>query len=292
MDDCYDGFYTCLKRDAKFPSIVYLDNNNNNYNVEFTGTPPASMRFRLRGDTSAPGMIVNIKFPNSDSYSVFKKGESSAVEPNGYQEGGGRIMTTPMIPVAGVSCGENNYEGGAVNRLTFYITPGNCDLTIGTRNVIQLGIRLEFTVQEFFDTGGPTLFVARMAAVLGIHFADLRVVRVYQGSTVVEFEVFDSGELDEGEEERDDSFLSKVLEKFETEIAVLETFMGSVVLNAVANGNAIVTPNTPTVDGEGNISIESFIFEGQDNKDKSVDETAENIVTKIVYTTADTSTEG
>ena len=70
MDDCMDGFYTCLKRKAKFPSVVYLDNNNNEYNIKFTGTPPASMRFRLRGDRSAPGMIVNIKFPISDSYSV------------------------------------------------------------------------------------------------------------------------------------------------------------------------------------------------------------------------------
>ena len=194
MDDCYDGFYKCSKREAKFPSVVYLNGANRNYDLSFTGTPPATMRFRLKGDSSAPGMIVNIKFPNSDSYSVFATGQNDAIPPNGFEEGGGNIGSTPLKPILGLYCGENNYEGGAVNRLSFFMTAGaNCDITIGVRNVIQLGIRLEFTVEEFFATGGPTLFVDRMAAVLGVHFADIRVVRVYTGSTVVEFEVADSG---------------------------------------------------------------------------------------------------
>ena len=60
MNDCFGGFYSCLKREAKFPSVVYLDNTNNNYTIEFKGTPPAEMRFKLDGDSSAPGMVVNI----------------------------------------------------------------------------------------------------------------------------------------------------------------------------------------------------------------------------------------
>lgn len=131
-----------------------------------------------------------------------------------------------------------------------------------------------------------------MAAVLGVHFADLRVVRVYEGSTVVEFEVFDSGDTDDDEEDRDDSFLSGILDKFETTMAVLDTFMGAPVLNAVSNGKAVITPNTPTgADG----SIEDFIFESQFNLDgdrKPVPEIAESIVTKIVYTASDTSDGG
>ena len=51
----------------------------------------------------------------------------------------------------------------------------------------MLGIRLEFTMDEFFSKGGVTTFVDRMAAVLGIQKADLKVVSVYEGSTIVEF---------------------------------------------------------------------------------------------------------
>jgi hypothetical protein len=51
----------------------------------------------------------------------------------------------------------------------------------------MLGIRLEFTVKEFFASGGIVTFADRMAAVLGIHAADIKVVSVYEGSTIVDF---------------------------------------------------------------------------------------------------------
>lgn len=51
----------------------------------------------------------------------------------------------------------------------------------------MLGIRLEFTVDEFFASGGIVSFTDRMAGVLGVHRADLKVVAVYEGSTIIEF---------------------------------------------------------------------------------------------------------
>ena len=51
----------------------------------------------------------------------------------------------------------------------------------------MLGIRMEFTVNEFFAQGGVVTFADRMAAVLGIHAADIKVVAVYEGSTIVDF---------------------------------------------------------------------------------------------------------
>ena len=40
----------------------------------------------------------------------------------------------------------------------------------------MLAIRMEFTMEQFFAKGGVTTFTDRMAAVLGIHKADLKVV--------------------------------------------------------------------------------------------------------------------
>jgi hypothetical protein len=50
-------------------------------------------------------------------------------------------------------------------------------------------VRLEFSLEQFWEEGGCNIFVHRMAAVLEVHYADIRVVGVYRGSTVVEFEV-------------------------------------------------------------------------------------------------------
>ena len=44
----------------------------------------------------------------------------------------------------------------------------------------MLGVRLEFTLEKFYEKGGPTEFTHRMAAVLGIHFADIKVVTAYE----------------------------------------------------------------------------------------------------------------
>lgn len=58
----------------------------------------------------------------------------------------------------------------------------------------MLGIRMEFTLDEFFASGGVTTFADRMAAALGIHAADIKVVQVYEGSTIVEFQVVSDSE--------------------------------------------------------------------------------------------------
>jgi len=60
---------------------------------------------------------------------------------------------------------------------------------INPRDAIMLGIRMEFTLDEFFAKGGVVSFMDRMAGVLGIHRADIKVVSIYEGSTIVEFQV-------------------------------------------------------------------------------------------------------
>lgn len=94
----------------------------------------------------------------------------------------------------------------------------------------MLGIRMEFTLDEFFSAGGVTTFADRMAAVLGIHAADIKVVRVYEGSTVVEFQVVSDSEAEEP------LVLSTIQSAFETVMSALDEFMGSPVLNAVSQG--------------------------------------------------------
>lgn len=42
-------------------------------------------------------------------------------------------------------------------------------------------------MEEFFASGGTTTFMARVAGALGIHASTIKVVSVYEGSTVVDY---------------------------------------------------------------------------------------------------------
>lgn len=97
----------------------------------------------------------------------------------------------------------------------------------------MLGIRLEFTMDEFWADGGIVSFSDRMAAVLGIHAADIKIVSVYEGSTVVIFQVVqrdvDEENPDEGEEPID---LQRIDRAYRAFINSEETFMDSRILSA------------------------------------------------------------
>ena len=64
MDHEYDGFYTSHKRVSRFPSVI--DGTSGSvYNITFTGTPPAKMRFVLRSDEAQSGMTIRIAYPSA-----------------------------------------------------------------------------------------------------------------------------------------------------------------------------------------------------------------------------------
>jgi len=48
---------------------------------------------------------------------------------------------------------------------------------------------MEWSLNEFFSNGGTTTFADRVAGSLGIHASDIKVVSVYEGSLVVNYDV-------------------------------------------------------------------------------------------------------
>jgi len=44
-------------------------------------------------------------------------------------------------------------------------------------------------MNEFFDNGGTTSFIDKVAGSLGIHASTIKVVGVYDGSVVVDYEI-------------------------------------------------------------------------------------------------------
>lgn len=55
-------------------------------------------------------------------------------------------------------------------------------------------VRLEWTLEEFYEDGGTTKFIDRLAASLGIHPSTIKIVAVYEGSVIVNFAIFKENE--------------------------------------------------------------------------------------------------
>ena len=77
MDMCWDGFYTCQKREQRFVSMVWLDAAS--YEITYTGTPPENQRFILHGD-GLNGFVVRISYSNAGAYAIYDDNDN-VIEP-------------------------------------------------------------------------------------------------------------------------------------------------------------------------------------------------------------------
>ena len=174
MDHMWDGFYTGQKRLSRFPVQI---ETLGDYTVRFTGTPANSMRFVLRADIGA--IKIKIPYPNAGSYTVFADGIEMPYTPWDKDLGRHGELTKNK------GCGENRYVG-VENFLEFYLTTG-CEIDIVPRDSIMVSVRLDWTLEEFYEEGGVMTFTDKMAAVLGVHASQIKTVAVYEGSVILEF---------------------------------------------------------------------------------------------------------
>jgi hypothetical protein len=200
MDHVWDGFYSGQIRMSRFGS-VFEGSRGSVYDLTFTGTPAKKMRFLLNGLSKTMGATLRIAYPGAESRSIVKDG--SIVEMNQWDD-----ATSAYGEIKQRFCGENRYIG-VQNILEFYIT-ANCTLHIQPRDAIQTLVRMEWTMAEFFADGGTTSFVDRLTASLGIHASQVKIVSVYEGSLVVnyELEADDTDALAELEATQNDMFAS------------------------------------------------------------------------------------
>ena len=182
MDNIWDTFYTGQRRMPRFPAAILLDQD---YRLEFSGTPPKEMRFSL--DARAGATKIKIPYPVAGSIQVTANGKKKDYTP--WDEVAGRHSALTKTK----GCGENRYVG-IENFLEFYITPG-CEIYIEPKDVIMTKVRMNWSLAEFYADGGTTRFVDRLAASLGINANRIKTVAIYEGSVVVDFSI----EAEEGE---------------------------------------------------------------------------------------------
>ena len=231
MDHVWDGFYSGQLRQSRFPAVIDASKEST-YDVVYSGTPPKKQLFELWGNGNGIGTIVRIAYPEAVAMQVQINGKY--IEMNQWSD-----LEKNYAPIKRAYCGENRFLA-VVNILEFYITP-KCSIIVTPRNAIMTKVRMEWTVEDFYAKGGTTSFVDRLAASLGIHASTIKVVGVYQGSLVVDYNIFTAN---------DDSTALKAIEAKQTEqIVTGKIDLGAPVLDFVANAAPVVTDGIVSAKG-------------------------------------------
>jgi len=181
MDHLWDGFYTSLKRLSRYHSVV---ETGRDYLVKFTSTVPNALRWQLEG-TSSASQSVTAKWAYTTPQSVKVTDDAGKVYNPKYIQAADD--TTGIAPEDG--CGSNVYsvkERTVVVKLTGDDT---CKIQVKLINAIQASIRYSVTIEEFFAQNGPATFIDKVAAVLNINPASIRITEIRSGSTIMLFDV-------------------------------------------------------------------------------------------------------
>lgn len=179
MDHVWDGFYSGQKRLQRFPILIQAERGSV-YDLKMTGTPAKEMLFTLRSQVASAGSTIRISYPGAESRAIYVDG--NLIQSNQWDD-----KKAQYGEIKQKFCGENRFIG-VKNILEFYLT-AECKLTIKPRNAIQTLVRMEWSMEAFFADGGTTTFVDRLTSSLGIHASDVKIVSVYEGSLVVNYEI-------------------------------------------------------------------------------------------------------
>lgn len=247
MDHVWDGFYAGQVRTSRYPVVVDAKRGHQ-YDVEYTGNTPKNQTFTLKSQNRDAALILRIFYPDSGSFSIYANEEF--VEPNNFND-----KTKQYEEISGKKCGENRFLG-IVNILEFYLTPG-CMVKIKPRDAIQTMVRMEWSLDEFFSNGGTTTFADRVAGSLGIHASDIKIVSVYEGSLVINYDVT----VPEGSTTSIAELQKKQTEAFATGSIDL----GAPILDVAATVAVAADTNTGTVEkkpesivSDGTVSAEGY----------------------------------
>jgi hypothetical protein len=122
------------------------------------------------------------------------------------------------------------------NFLEFILTPG-CEVTIKPEDAILCNVRMQWTMAEFYASGGTTSFTDRVAGALGIHASQIKTVAVYTGSVVVDYII----EADTESDTDIDRQLRTITRNLNTLVKNNDsTVFGAPILSANTDGEAIV----------------------------------------------------
>jgi len=171
MDNCWDGFYTCLKRLSRFPTLV---RTGKNYNINAQGTLPTLLQFTMFGANDTDYVLVNIHYTQGTAVLVKDK-SGNDIKPK-------ILGPNEDASFTSATCGAFTYQPSSAF-ITVKITGStDCVPTLYVSNTVYANVRYPMTVDEFYSVDGATKFIDNIAAVLGIPSYKIRVVSIDRSS--------------------------------------------------------------------------------------------------------------
>ena len=180
MDRATGGFYIDQKRMSRFGSLVRT-NMDGFFNVSYTGTPPLRQIFELHGASKSDYLKVRIDYTSPESVRILKDG--AKIPQN-------EIVDGVMTPLVGDVCGENRWDPvNAILEFTIQGGDGECNLELKTQDSIQLGLRMDMNINDFYNSNAQMDFIDKIAMQLGIERDRIKIVGIREGSVVINFEI-------------------------------------------------------------------------------------------------------
>ena len=180
MDHQCEFGYPSHKRTPIHPGILTMERN---YNLTFTGTNPSVMKIQLV-DTFFPnglkkGAVFRVKYSSPQSVVVFDS-KGIEIKTRTFKEAEQLVITDTTL-----KCGDNRWTS-VQNTLDFYITnEASCILTLKAVNSIQLSLRLNMSVEDFYSKDSSNQLIYNIAAILGIPVEQIRITGILKGSAIV-----------------------------------------------------------------------------------------------------------
>lgn len=103
---------------------------------------------------------------------------------------------------------------------------------------------MQWSLAEFFANGGTTRFVDRLASVLGLHASQVKIVSVYEGSLVVDYNLLPDESSSTATED-----LKKIESKQTELMAKGKLDLGAPILDSTVGGGSIVQNGVVTAEG-------------------------------------------
>lgn len=89
-------------------------------------------------------------------------------------------------------CGANYYDFEK-NIINFVVNgKDNCKVRLTLSSFVQLTVRFQVEMTNFYSNNGPANVLSKIAAFLGIDSAQIKIVSINPGSTIVSFIIFPS----------------------------------------------------------------------------------------------------
>jgi hypothetical protein len=225
---------------ARFASIIKAGNA---YDVKFTSATPKSLKVDLDTLGASEYAIIRVFYNTYENIAVYNG--ASRINPK---------ALNPVVPVALSSadiCGANIYHYDAKYVEVVIKNDANCDVELRLTGSILASVRYEMTPEEFYANNGPTLFIDRVAAVLGVEPWRVKIVSIERGSTRVNYFV--------EEKNGDKNSLTQPYLKFVTSRKADYSILGSKVLNLeyyqitdTTKSNRVVFTNNHQTENNGN----------------------------------------